>query len=57
MCESYYSVKIKDARTIDFLENNKYNQVYKSFTDVIQIACEAGYSVELKDDGSLECWE
>ena len=45
--------------TIECWGNNEYNQcdsVYKTFTNVIDVACGGHHLLALKDDGTIECW-
>ena len=57
-CKWNHSVALKDDGTIDFWGSNLSNQcnlVYKSFTNVIGVACGRLNSVVLLENGIIEC--
>ena len=41
---------------LGYNEANQCNPGYKTFTNVINVACGSTHLVALKDYGTLECW-
>ena len=37
-------------------DKNQCDPLYKSFTNVIKIACGEHHSISLLDNGTIECW-
>ena len=41
---------------LGYNQANQCDKVYKTFTNVIDVACGSNHSVALKDDETIECW-
>jgi len=55
-CGEYFSVALKDNENIECWGNNEHNQcdpIYKTFTNIISIACGRNHSVALRSDGTI----